>query len=641
MNIVFAANSAYADILATAITSVLENNKKENISFFILTADFSDENKAMLGKLKKRYANFDISYLSPDLSNFSNLPISINYISKETYFRYLIADLLPNKDKALYLDADIIVNKELHSLYQTDISDCHAAAVKDTFIERSGYKSEIGFSDEDLYINAGVILFNLEKLRADKLGEKFIENTMTFGEKIKYQDQDVINITLRGKMKEIDIIYNFATIDAKKNKPKRKDAVIIHYTGRIKPWQKESRHTLKKLWFYYDTIKNSIISQKIRVALLIDEFFGGAGTAFGGYGFLARHYISRYIPNEDIAIDVILGKGKQLFQTQQYCVDNVKLYRLPRKKLFSRLWLKRKNYDLYLSIELTSDWVLKNEPHDNKRLILWIQDPRPMYEWDEINTVKLFPETCYYNQNIYDLVHRLYAEHKIKFISQGLFLNDKAKDLYNLLDDVDISYLPNPVDIDNKFDVQTYQKQNKIVFLGRIESVKRGWLFCEIAKKMPEYEFYILGQSFREKNKNSQIMEKYQNIRNLHFAGHVDGEEKASYLKDAKILVNTSIHEALPISFLEALSYGTLLVSNRNPENLTSKFGIWVGDVLGDGFDKVDLYVEAIRQLICDEKLRKSLSLSARKYIENIHNVENFISRLREIIMQEVALSRD
>jgi glycosyltransferase involved in cell wall biosynthesis len=76
-------------------------------------------------------------------------------------------------------------------------------------------------------------------------------------------------------------------------------------------------------------------------------------------------------------------------------------------------------------------------------------------------------------------------------------------------------------------------------------------------------------------------MKDYYAIENLHFAGHVDGLEKEQYLKDAKILVNTSIHEALPISFLEALSFGTLLVSNRNPEELTEKFGIHVGDVLG------------------------------------------------------------
>ena len=51
--------------------------------------------------------------------------------------------------------------------------------------------------------------------------------------------------------------------------------------------------------------------------------------------------------------------------------------------------LKKKDYDIYFSVELTHDNVLKNELDPSKRLILWIQDPRPMYEWDEIFTVKL------------------------------------------------------------------------------------------------------------------------------------------------------------------------------------------------------------------------------------------------------------
>ena len=125
-------------------------------------------------------------------------------------------------------------------------------------------------------------------------------------------------------------------------------------------------------------------------------------------------------------------------------------------------------------------------------------------------------------------------------------------------------------------------------------------------------------------------------IKNLHFAGHVDGEEKADYLRKAKILVNTSIHEALPVSFLEALSYGTLLVSNRNPEELTAKFGIWVGDVLGDGFDKVDLYVEAIRKIMADEKQRMQKAREAVAYVREVHNVPRFVKDLKEVIKQEV-----
>ncbi|MEL4379654.1 hypothetical protein [Shewanella algae] len=47
---------------------------------------------------------------------------------------------------------------------------------------------------------------------------------------------------------------------------------------------------------------------KLRVALLVDEYFGGAKTKFGGYGFLARHLIAKYLPGDDIDVEVLLKK---------------------------------------------------------------------------------------------------------------------------------------------------------------------------------------------------------------------------------------------------------------------------------------------------------------------------------------------
>lgn len=375
---------------------------------------------------------------------------------------------------------------------------------------------------------------------------------------------------------------------------------------------------------------------KIKVGLIIDEYFGAANTAFGGYGFLARRYIAKYLPNENIEIDVLLGKAHKKYLgkyfSEKYTADNITLYRLPRNKYAAQFWLKKKKYDIYLSIELTYSYILENELDFNKKLILWIQDPRPLYEWDEINTVQLFPEKNYYDQKIYDLVNNWYVNNRIKFISQGHFLNKKAIDLYKLDANVDIQYIPNPIDIDHSFRLSTYKKKDIIIFLGRIESVKRGWLFCEIAKRMTHYNFYVIGQTFREKERNSVIIENYEKVENLFFVGHLEGEEKIKFLKDAKILVNTSIHEALPISFLEALSYGTVLVSNRNPENLTSQFGIHVGEILGDGFDKVDLFVSAIQELMSDSIKRNLLAQAAIDYIKDIHSVDHFISNMREVI---------
>ena len=53
---------------------------------------------------------------------------------------------------------------------------------------------------------------------------------------------------------------------------------------------------------------------KIKVALIVDEYFGAVDTAFGGYGFLARRHIAKYLPNSEIEIEVLLGKGKYNFQ---------------------------------------------------------------------------------------------------------------------------------------------------------------------------------------------------------------------------------------------------------------------------------------------------------------------------------------
>ncbi len=385
--------------------------------------------------------------------------------------------------------------------------------------------------------------------------------------------------------------------------------------------------------------KKSAHNKKIKIGLIIDEYFGAANTAFGGYGFLARRLIAKYLPNDDLQIDVLLGKGKKRFCAEKTIVDDgfpINLYRLPKRKWAAKHWLKKQDYDIYLSIELTYNYVLECETNPDKKLILWIQDPRPSYEWDEINTVKLFPETSYYNQNVYDTVHNWYKRNKIRFISQGYFLNQKAKDLYRLEDTVKIDYVPNPIDIDFSFNSLEQPKDNSIIFLGRLESVKRGWLFCEIAKRMPEYQFHVLGQTFREQGKNSDIMSQYYDIPNLNFAGHVDGEQKNDYLKRAKILVNTSIHEALPISFLEALSYGTLLVSNRNPEDLTSKFGVHVGDVLSDGFDKVDLYVNAIKEIFANQEHYNRISAEAISYIHSVHNVADFKTNMNKIILEEV-----
>lgn len=674
MEIVYTINNKYSQHVAVSMASVIKNNRNLKINFHIINTGISEENMNRLKSFQDKYVSINFYRLSSEV--FQNFKINIPHITLETYLRFAIQDVLNQVDKALYLDADTVVNHSLIELWNTDISDFPIAGVKDNWIQMMHHKESIGFKEDDLYINAGVLLLNLKWMRNRRQYNIYKRVYEENKDIIKFQDQDIINIAFKGNIKQLPGKYNFTYYDVISNNFDSFDeAIIFHYTGDKKPWdfffktgnpaeylyykylsmtpwrflnfknyiKKPKKIFINKIKlglerrinicgfnFQYSKQKNK--NSKIKVGLLVDEFFGAAGTAYGGYGFLARNYISKYLPNDNIQVDVLLGFAKKL---ECHRVDNVDVYRLPEDRKKATNWLNNQNYDIFLSVELTSSSheILRLDAQKTK-LVLWVQDPRPWYEWREIFTVKLFPETCYWDTPVYEYVNFLNWKRQVKFITQGKFLVEKARDLYRLTNDEIMEYMPNPIDIDYSFDV-TKQEKDKIIFLGRIESVKRGWLFCEIAKRCPEYEFYVLGQTFREKGKNSEIIEKYKNISNLHFVGHVEGETKTNYLKEAKILVNTSIHEALPISFLEALSYGTLLVSNRNPENLTSKFGVWVGDVLGDGFDKLDSYINAIKFIMNNEKFAEEKSKEAIAYIKEIHATDKIIDKLRKVLIDE------
>ena len=330
INIAFCINNGYVPQLLTVLTSVMKNTTRD-VHAYIFSSDLDGISRAMITKLNSAFNKLHVSIVPVNSDELNKLPRNIDYISAETYYRYLVADFLPDLSKILYMDADIIVNGDLGPLYDMDISDNYIAGAHDAYIADINHKPTIDFKGSDLYVNAGVLLMNLERIRADKMGQKWIDATTELANKIKFQDQDIINITCRGKIGELDSIYNYTSHNILTEPKKFRRAVIIHYTGKNKPWLPDSRHKMKSVWIKYNKKKVKIMAKKIKVALLIDEFFGGAGTAFGGYGFLARKYIAPFIPNEEIEIEFILGRGKHKFFAHKEIIDGVNVFKTPKK----------------------------------------------------------------------------------------------------------------------------------------------------------------------------------------------------------------------------------------------------------------------------------------------------------------------
>ena len=261
--ICFAVNESYAKYLGVVITSILVNNKNCNLSFHILTNSFPEKDKKEIDKVVKHFGNAKVFYHAIPLSLFEGFKLSISYISIETYFRYVLSNLLPDLKKIIYLDADIMVNGSLLPYWNTDLTNIYMAGSRDHHIDKMNYLAESEIFDEnDVYLNAGSLLFNLGLIRENNMQQKLFDNTIGLQDKIKYQDQDILNYTFKNKIKDIGVKTNFTSLDVKLYPHLRDKAVVVHYTGRKKPWNKNCKNELRWLYKKYSKIMKNILNGK-------------------------------------------------------------------------------------------------------------------------------------------------------------------------------------------------------------------------------------------------------------------------------------------------------------------------------------------------------------------------------------------
>ena len=178
LNVLFCGNAGVFDgMLTCALSMMMRTDSQEPFHFFVFTMDLTSvkENYIPLKPIQekifretiKRYneANeltvIDVSGFYKE--HFSGCPNETAYCSPYTLIR-LFADMVPEiPDKLLYLDADIMFNRDVHLLYDMDVSEVEYAACTDHYGK---------YLIHPHYINAGVLLFNMKKARETALFDK-------------------------------------------------------------------------------------------------------------------------------------------------------------------------------------------------------------------------------------------------------------------------------------------------------------------------------------------------------------------------------------------------------------------------------------------------------------------------------------
>ena len=256
MNICASVNKKYVRYLYVMLVSLFENNPDDSITVYIMNRDLTEENHILLRNLANKYDN-SVCFLSVNEGAYKKFHTTEQY-SMETYFRLDIAQLVPNYvKKILYLDVDIIVQGSLRELFSMSMDEMYFMACQDiAAVELPALERNLfGRYDDLRYFNAGVMMWNLEKLREDDIG---FDNYLRIAEELNYNlpivDQDILNYGYYDKTKYIDAkIYNYMTnvfLREDWSEDKTKDAVILHFSG-YNPWKAGPKAGVTKIWWNY------------------------------------------------------------------------------------------------------------------------------------------------------------------------------------------------------------------------------------------------------------------------------------------------------------------------------------------------------------------------------------------------------
>ncbi len=253
MIIVSTTNDEYAQHLGVMLTSLLKKTKnRDAINIYIIDGNISADNKRKLNRVVGRYKK-EIVFLTPATSLKEALPedSTIGYITKETYFRIFLPTLLDNTiKKALYLDCDLIVRKDISELWDVNVENHALGAVDESVLfgwdKKERLMEELGMPTDAPYFNAGVLLLNLERWRETDVSNRLVEY-LQLHPNLTYMDQDALNAVLLNDWLPLDYKWNYTTYHWDPL-PHIKPA-IIHFCGWYKPWNSDIR--FNKKYFKY------------------------------------------------------------------------------------------------------------------------------------------------------------------------------------------------------------------------------------------------------------------------------------------------------------------------------------------------------------------------------------------------------
>ena len=253
--IFFTIDDSYAPFLAVALNSAIKNSDPQrNYKAIVLYQDLGADNISRLQALQTE--NFKIE-LMPIRANMEALDdrmsnrLRCDYFTLTIYFRLFIPSMFPQYDKGIYIDSDVVLTDDIAKLFDIDIGENYIGACNDLSIADipplvAYTEKAVGVNAKE-YINSGVLLMNLKKMRDDDLEGHFLALLNRYHFDSIAPDQDYLNAMCNGKIYYLEEKWDTMPNDAK---PMLTETSLIHYNLFSKPWCYDGIQYEEQFWNY-------------------------------------------------------------------------------------------------------------------------------------------------------------------------------------------------------------------------------------------------------------------------------------------------------------------------------------------------------------------------------------------------------
>ena len=195
-------NNSFYTSLVSMVSALENNNKIKNILVYhlLLSHNFNKNFISTFDTLKNKYEVKIYYYIIPNI--FQNYR-SWSGGTKSIYYKLLLPFIMNGLERIIYLDADTLIFKDILEMYNLPFNDNYALG----YPFHDVYKIDKFVKNATYYINGGVILFNLKKIRNDKKDFELVRFTIKYNRNLFFLEQDSINIVFFHKIGLLPLKY--------------------------------------------------------------------------------------------------------------------------------------------------------------------------------------------------------------------------------------------------------------------------------------------------------------------------------------------------------------------------------------------------------------------------------------------------